>query len=849
MNRLVSSEAIPVGGLTPGSMIAGRYRVIGLLGRGGMGEVYRADDVKLGQTVALKFLPREVSADPVWRERFFGEVRVTRQLSHPNICRVYDIGDWNGRHFLSMEFVDGEDLASLLRRIGHLSNEKSLAIARQLAAGLAVAHERGVLHRDLKPANIMIDGHGRVRITDFGLAVGIASEHVEGEMAGTPAYMAPEQLAGKAASVRSDIYALGLVLYEVCCGKRAFTARTVAELRDQKELSTPPAPSAIRPDIDPLVDRLIVRCLERDPKARPGSVAQVAASLPGGDPLAAAIAAGETPSPELVAASGLKEGLAPAIAVVLLAVTAAGSFATVWLNERASVLAQVRPSKSPDAMVERARTVLAKAGYTDAAPYSVSGFYADDDVVRYVNATGTGTARATGFRELGAVRFFYRQSFSSFVGQGDPLLSVGIDPGSPLQREGDIDIHLDADGRLRSFAAMPRSSEPRASGPNWPDILREAGLDPDGWMSVAPATQPRFFVDTRVAWEGRLSSVGETLARVEATALDGRMVTFDIIGPWHSTSSRGAVTAGAAGTPGARLVTDLGWLGPLLGAILFLTGAVFARQNLRIGRGDRRGATRLAVFASAIAMAAQLFERNSTSPTTILGLALALASAIWVPYVAVEPYVRRRWPTMLVAWVRVLGGEIRDPLVGREVLVGCATGGAAAALTALNRVAAWQAGNPVALLVPNWHMLNGTSEFIGGVFGAFGAGLLLALFTLFVFFLFRVVVRSDSVALLLLVLVAGSNRLQGITSWAAIPVVIAAGVLRAFVLVRIGLVAAIVESFVALLLVGSPMTLQTSAWYASAGYVTLTIVGAMALFGFTTALGGRAPLQGAALDD
>src|SRR6185436_261989 len=141
-------------------------------------------------------------------------VRITRQLSHPNICRVYDIGDSDGRHFLSMEFIDGEDLASLLRRIGHLSNEKALAIARQLAAGLAVAHERGVLHRDLKPANIMIDGHGRARITDFGIAVNAGDETAAVEIVGTPAYMAPEQFEGKAASVRSDLYSLGLVLYE-----------------------------------------------------------------------------------------------------------------------------------------------------------------------------------------------------------------------------------------------------------------------------------------------------------------------------------------------------------------------------------------------------------------------------------------------------------------------------------------------------------------------------------------------------------------------------------------------------------------------------------------------------------
>ena len=157
-------------------ILAGRYRVIGLLGRGGMGEVYRADDLKLGQPVALKFLPKALASDPVRRERFFAEVRITRQLSHPNICRVYDIAEIDEQHFLSMEYIDGEDLASLLKRIGYLSNEKALDIARQLAAGLAAAHEKGVLHRDLKPANIMIDGHGRVRITDFGLAVAIGEE-------------------------------------------------------------------------------------------------------------------------------------------------------------------------------------------------------------------------------------------------------------------------------------------------------------------------------------------------------------------------------------------------------------------------------------------------------------------------------------------------------------------------------------------------------------------------------------------------------------------------------------------------------------------------------------------------
>src|SRR5207244_7814893 len=153
---LTSTDAIDHGRFAPGFIFDERYRIIGRLGRGGMGEVYRADDLKLGQPVALKFLPRALASDPVRRERFFSEVRITRQLSHPNICRVYDIAAFDGQHFLSMEYIDGEDLASLLKRIRYLSNEKGLEIIRQLVAGLAAAHERGVLHRDLKPANIMI---------------------------------------------------------------------------------------------------------------------------------------------------------------------------------------------------------------------------------------------------------------------------------------------------------------------------------------------------------------------------------------------------------------------------------------------------------------------------------------------------------------------------------------------------------------------------------------------------------------------------------------------------------------------------------------------------------------------
>ncbi len=208
----------------PGALIENRYRVLGLLGQGGMGEVYRADDLRLGHPVALKFLPAALDRDPAARERFLGEVRTARRVSHPNVCRVHDLGEANGQHFLTMEYIDGEDLASLLRRIGRLPGDKALEVARQIGAGLAAAHDSGVLHRDLKPANVMIDGRGRARITDFGLA-GLAGSFEDDQIAGTPAYMAPEQLRGGPLDERSDLYAYGLVCYELFTGKRPLRRR------------------------------------------------------------------------------------------------------------------------------------------------------------------------------------------------------------------------------------------------------------------------------------------------------------------------------------------------------------------------------------------------------------------------------------------------------------------------------------------------------------------------------------------------------------------------------------------------------------------------------------------------
>ena len=271
------------GRFAPGTLIAERYRIISLLGRGGMGEVFRADDLTLGQPVALKFLP-ESTIDRSMLERFRNEVRIARRISHPNVCRVYDIGETNNQVFLSMEYVDGEDLSSL-RRVGRLPRDKALEIARKICAGLAAAHDKGVLHRDLKPSNIMLDARGEVLIMDFGLA-GLAHE-IDDVRSGTPAYMAPEQLAGKEVTARSDIYALGLVLYELFTGKAAFEGKTHDEIMRVRHERSPRRPSTLVRDLDPAVEMVILRCLEEEPENRPSSALIASAALPGGEYLIA----------------------------------------------------------------------------------------------------------------------------------------------------------------------------------------------------------------------------------------------------------------------------------------------------------------------------------------------------------------------------------------------------------------------------------------------------------------------------------------------------------------------------------------------------------------------------------
>ncbi|MCJ7589628.1 MAG: protein kinase [Candidatus Aminicenantes bacterium] len=256
--------------LATGSTFAGRYQVIEELGRGGMGRVYKVFDERIKEKVALKLLKPEISADEASIERFSNELRFARKIAHRHVCRMFDLGEDDGARYITMEYVPGEDLKSVLRMMGQMSAGKAVLVARQVCEGLAEAHRLGVVHRDLKPQNIMIDREGNVRIMDFGIARSLKVKGMTGAgvVIGTPEYMSPEQIEGQEVDGRSDIYSLGIILYEMMTGRVPFEGESFLGIAVKQKTEPPRNPREINPQIPDDLVRLILRCLEKDKAKR-----------------------------------------------------------------------------------------------------------------------------------------------------------------------------------------------------------------------------------------------------------------------------------------------------------------------------------------------------------------------------------------------------------------------------------------------------------------------------------------------------------------------------------------------------------------------------------------------------
>ena len=267
--------------LSTGSTVAGRYQVIEELGIGGMGRVYKVFDTEIKEKVALKLLKPEIASNQDMIERFSNELKFARKISHRNVCRMYDLGRGDGTLFITMEFVPGEDLKSFIRRSRQLVVGTAISLAKQVCEGLAEAHRMGIVHRDLKPGNIMIDEEGNAKITDFGIARSISGKGITGAgvMIGTPEYMSPEQVEGKEADLRSDIYSLGVVLYEMLTGRVPFEGDTPFSVALKQKSEVPQNPRQINIQIPDDLSRLILKCLEKDREKRFESAEELASEL------------------------------------------------------------------------------------------------------------------------------------------------------------------------------------------------------------------------------------------------------------------------------------------------------------------------------------------------------------------------------------------------------------------------------------------------------------------------------------------------------------------------------------------------------------------------------------------
>jgi serine/threonine protein kinase len=832
------------GRFLPGRLIAGRYRIIALLGKGGMGEVYRADDLTLGQPVALKFLPDESARDQALLERFKNEVRIARRVSHPNVCRVYDVGDVEGHTFFTMEYVDGEDLASLLRRIGRLPEDKALDIARQLCAGLAAAHAKGVLHRDLKPANIMLDGRGQVVVTDFGLA-GVADQiHGAEVRSGTPAYMAPEQLAGKEVSTRSDIYSLGLVLYEVFTGKRAFAEKPAERAQGDR---TPSRPSSVVKDLNPVVERVILRCLENEPSARPANVFSVAAALPGGDPLAAALAAGETPSPQLVAASGESAGLRPRIAVICMAGVVLGLAMATYLSIHYSALEKMGLEQTPEVLTQKSHEIIARLGYAGRPTDSAFGLDYDGDFQDYVEKND----KPPNWDEVLAARptllqYWYRQSPDALVTRdfGNNSVTPGIvtksDP--PTVLSGMINLMLDQQGRLTYFQAIPPQKQEDKKdalvAPDWNILFTAAGLDSSKLQSAQPAWNSLAAADTRVAWTGTWPGTTRPL-RIEAAAFQGKPVFFSLIGDWTKPERTKNTEQKSFGDRAQKVI----------GLFVFtalLAGSVFlARRNYRQGRGDRAGSLRLAALMFVLDMGLWLCRCHFATINDTFGLfiiavstALFTAGLTWLLYMAVEPWVRRHWPKTIISWSRLLSGQARDPLVGRDILFGVALGVAWILIFQIRYIPMMHMGAAPALFSTD--ALMGGRTALGAWLSQWPQSIQTTLVFFFLLFGLKVLLRKEWIAAIVLVAIFAIPRGLSSTFMAVeIPAQILVYAIAVVIVLRFGFVPLVCAIFTINLMANVPFSTDLSAWYMPTSILALLSVVAIAGWGFYHSLGGE----------
>ena len=842
VSHITSTHIEDEGRFVAGTLLGGRYRIIGLLGRGGMGEVYRATDMMLGQSVALKFLPVEASSNPRLLERFHGEVRVARQVSHPNVCRVYDIGEIEGMPFISMEYVDGEDLGELLTRIGRLPSDKALETARKLCAGLAAAHERGVIHRDLKPQNIMMNKRGEVVIMDFGLAA--IAHQLSGEEVrnGTPAYMAPEQLKGSEVTAKSDIYALGLVLYELFTGKKPFDAKNVRQLIEMQESIHLPSMTTTAADIDPMVEKAIRRCLDPDPAKRPASALAVAIALPGGDPLAAALAAGETPSPELVAAAGHRQGMPRRYAVLCLAAIGVFLAADVVLQSRIVAAFHAPLDNAPEVLASKAKEMAAAFGYPKKPADSAVWMSETSGYLAHLNKLPMPHKWAEWLTSEPSAIAIYRQSPSLMAPQpyGD-LSEMNPPPDSP----GMVQVTVNAAGKLRRFSARPDADAPPMAEPITPAaVFQAAGLDLAKFTDAAPAFAPLGPSDELHAWKGPHPAIPRLDLTIEMATWKGRLTAFHVNYIWKDPAP--ASMSNSLTGQVYQIVMLLMATSAVLAAVLL------ARRNWRLGRIDRKGALRIGTARALMGAIFWVGTVHAIPSSDMITFAissaatwLAWGAGFWLLYLALEPAVRAHWPHSIVTWNRLIAGHWKDAQVASHILIGAAVG--AGVWTTAGLLGFFYDSDMGTLSGIN--AAAGARQWMAARTDTLAGALLVGLLSFFALTGLRQLVKRDWVAATIAALFFTFTNSSNFTSanWqvkTAIYLFIFAVLL--LVLLRYGLVTIIAACFFIDTFDALGLGSDWKAWYAPAGLATLALLAAIPIYTFWRSQGSSDAFEEAA---
>jgi serine/threonine-protein kinase len=515
--------------------------------------------------------------------------------------------------------------------------------------------------------------------------------------------------------------------------------------------------------------------------------------------------------------------------------------------------------KTPEVLAEQARNILQSVGYSEPTVDTAMGFYEGNEFLRYIAEHDKSKTRWDNL-ETGAFVFWYRGSprplaaRSSLFSPDAPVPGFIWTDDPPLDVSGMTLVNLNPLGRLTQFIAVPPLVEKpagSASSPDWAPLFSAAGLDPSKWPPAEPTWVPPVYGDARAAWTGSLAERPDIPMRIEAAAYRGKPVYFELIGPWTH-AERLQPYQPTTGERASLVIEIVLLLSMLVG------GAMLARRNLRLGRGDRRGASRLAAVVFATFSVSYFVAHHVPNLSELvlflefLACGLAWSCFFWVLYIALEPYVRRRWPATLVSWSRLLAGGFRDPLVGRDVLAGCLVGAFATFLIRLAWfVPSWLGYPPSQPMTGPQLQFLGVRTILASISSNLGTSLFAALAFLFVLFLVRVLLRKGWAAavafvLFLSVTFAAGNQ-YALLAFVANLILNGAAV---FLIIRLGLLAqAAAFIFEICLLENFPLTTQGSAWYAGISLAGILLMAVVAFYGFYTSLGGRPVFRGAVLEE